>query len=108
MSERHATYLELAEGAAARRDYLSAMQYGLWAAGAPTGAGGLRCDAELLLAMISLELGDPGGALAYAVGAQLRACRICDDARESRASGIVSMIVLQCPYLGEPIDARVH
>lgn len=104
----HVNYLERATGAMSRRDYLSAMQYGLLAAGVPRGHEQIRCDAYMLLALTSLELGSPEDALAFAVGAHLAARWSSDEMREEKAASIVSLVVAQSPRLAEPAPRRVH
>lgn len=99
MNARHTEFLDLATAAVTRGDYLSAMQYGLRAAGAPPERHELRCDAQMVLAATSLQLGDDEAALAYAVGAYLEACRLGDHLREERASALLAMVVAQHPHL---------
>jgi len=108
MTGRHTDYLDLAEAAVSRRDYLSAMQYGLRAAGAPPEETGLRCDAQMLLAIVSLELGDGETALTYGVGAHLAACYGGDADREQKAEAIVAMIVAQYSYLSDIHTVMLH
>lgn len=108
MTGRHTDYLDLAEAAISRRDYLSAMQYGLRAAGAPPEETGLRCDAQMLLAIAALELGDGETALAYGVGAHLAACYVHDAEREQRAEAIVAMVVAQYSYLSDIHAPMLH
>jgi hypothetical protein len=108
MQTRHGDYLALASGALSRRDYLTALQFGLRAAGAPGDETPTRCDAYLVLAISSLELGAPEEALSYAVGAQLMACRCDDGWREEQAAALVAVLVAQFPYLRGEIDAIAH
>lgn len=108
MIASHSEYYDRAAAAVSRRDYLSAMQYGLRAAGAPRDQAALRCDAQMLLAIISLELGDEEAALAYAVGAHLGACRLGDSDRTQRAEAIVTMVLAQCPHLVENSATHLH
>ncbi|HYF92104.1 MAG TPA: hypothetical protein VD969_07640 [Symbiobacteriaceae bacterium] len=108
MSRHHTGYLDRAAAAASRGDYLSAMQYGLRAAGAHRDQAHLRCDALLLLAVICAELGDAEAALAYGVGAHLAAVRLRDAERAGKADAIVTMIVAQHPHLSEPSTRLLH
>lgn len=108
MTVLHSGYLDRATAAASRGDYLSAMQYGLRAAGAPRDQAGLRCDAQMLLAIICQELDDPEAALAYGVGAHLAACRHGDEERSEKAEAIVAMIVAHHPHLCEPAPSLLH
>ncbi|MDF2628601.1 MAG: hypothetical protein K0R39_2432 [Symbiobacteriaceae bacterium] len=108
MNVRHTEFLDLATAAVSRGDYLSAWQYGLRAAGAPTDRHEVRCDAHMVLATTSLQLGDDEVALAYAVGAHLEACRIGDHLREEKASAIVAMVVAQHPHLRDDKPESLH
>lgn len=109
MPVQHAAYLVKAHGALSRRDYLTALQLGLRAAYAPRGQEVLRCEAHLLLALTSLELGAPEEALAYAVGAHLSACRLGDAAKEAQAAELVGFIVAAHQYLAARLNAAaVH
>ncbi|HYG60112.1 MAG TPA: hypothetical protein VD902_18755 [Symbiobacteriaceae bacterium] len=104
----HAGYLEMAVGAMSRRDYLSAMQFGLRAAGAPRDQQSLRCDAQLLLALIAVELSAPEEALAYAVGAHLTASHARDGEREERAEQVLGMVVTHFPQLADQMLHTFH
>lgn len=104
----HATFLERAAGAMSRRDYLSAIQFGLLAAGVPQGYEEIRCDAYMLLALSSLELGSPEDALSFAVGAHLAARWSGDEEREERAASIVSLVVAHLPQADEWPVSRIH
>jgi hypothetical protein len=106
MEPQHLTYLEKANGAISRRDYLSAVQYAMKAAHVSRGSELIRCDAYLLLALTTLEMELPREALAYAVGAHFAARRSRDPAREERAEAMIAMVVAQHPYLGEENPAR--
>lgn len=108
MNGRHTDFLDLAAAAASRGDYLSAMQYGLRAVSAPRGQAGLRCDAQMLLAIVSLQLGDGPAALAYGVGAHLAACYAGDEQREEKAAAIVATVIAQHPYVGEAPPSLMH
>ncbi|HLN62401.1 MAG TPA: hypothetical protein VK464_12690 [Symbiobacteriaceae bacterium] len=108
METRQSDYLTLASGALSRGDYLTALQFGLWAAGTSGQELQTRCDAYLVLAITSLELGAPEDALGYAVGAHLMACQAEDEPREGQAAALVAVIVAHYPHLGEPIDAQTH
>ena len=104
----YVNYLERAAGAMSRRDYLSAMQYGLLAAGVPRGHDQIRCDAYMLLALTSLELGSPEDALAFAVGAHLAARWSGDEVREQKASSIVSLVMTQIPVTANSKVDKIH
>lgn len=108
MDSRHSDYLARASGALSRRDYLTAMQFGLRAAGAPGHMALVRCDAQLVLALTSLELGAPVEALAYAVGAHLTASRAGDSWREEQAAALLETVVVIYPYLRDQYDALTH
>lgn len=95
----HGDYLDLAGAALSRRDFLAAMQYGLRAVHAPLAQPRHRCDAYLVLALSSLELGAPVDALAYAIGAHLAACRAGDEEREGQASSVVAVVMAHFPQL---------
>ncbi len=97
----HYNYLERASGAISRRDYLSAIEYAMRAARAPRGQELLRCDAYMLLALSSLEMGLAEDALSYAVGAHLCAVQAGDEEREARAASLVAVVVAYYPNLGE-------
>jgi hypothetical protein len=104
----HAVYLEQASDALFRRDYLTAMQWGLRAAAAPESLAPLRCDAYLVLAMTSLHLGAPEDALAYAVGAALLAQHSEDDRQDEQADAILALVLAQYPYLAEEPSLLLH
>lgn len=109
MQIKHETYLAMAHGAVSRRDFLSALQFGLRAAHVPHGVDDLRCDALLLLTLVSLELGAGEDALAFGVGAHLLACRAQDQGREERAAALVAMVIAHHPHLGEDsIEREIH
>lgn len=96
---QHTVYLEQASGAVARGDFLGAIQLALRAAEVPRGQEQVRCDAYMLLALTNLEIGLGEHALAFAVGAHLAARWLRDDAREERASAMVSMVITRHPNL---------
>lgn len=100
--------LDMATGAMTRRDYLTAMQFGLRAASVPKGQEDVRCDAYLLLALTSLELGLGEDALSFAVGAHLTAVWAGDCEREARAASIVSLVVTQYPRLSADDTLEIH
>lgn len=106
METQHLTYLEKANGAISRRDYLSAIQYATKAAHVSRGSDQVRCDAYLLLALTTLEMDLPIEALAYAVGAHLAARWLRDAAREERAEAMIAMVVAQHPDLSVENPAR--
>ncbi len=108
METRQSDYLAQASGALSRGDYLTAMQFGLWAAGASGQELRTRCDAYLVLAITSLELGAPEDALSYAVGAHLMACQAEDEPREGQAAALVAVVVAHYPHLGDRNDAQTH
>jgi hypothetical protein len=109
MESEHLNYLAKASGAISRRDYLTALQFGLRAAKVPKGYEHVRCDAYLLLALTTLELGVPEDALAFAVGAHLAACWARDTEREQKASSVVGLVIANNPHLGrDQTKTEIH
>ncbi|MDB4897099.1 MAG: hypothetical protein JWN15_3361 [Firmicutes bacterium] len=109
MESEHLNYLAKASGAISRRDYLTALQFGLRAAKVPRGYEHVRCDAYLLLAITTLELGVPEDALAFAVGAHLAACWARDTEREQKASSVVGLVIANNPHLGpDQTKTEIH
>jgi hypothetical protein len=109
MEAEHLEYLEKATGAISRRDYLTALQFALRAARVPRGYEHVRCDAYIVLALTSLEIGSPEDALAFAVGAHLAACWNRDEQREQKASSVVQVVIAQHPHLGaQAAQAAIH
>jgi hypothetical protein len=101
MAAEHVECLQRALGALSRGDYISALQLGLRAAKVPKGADHVRCDAYLLLALSSLELGAPEDALAFAIGAHLAAVWSVDQDRQEKATSMVSLILTQHPTFAD-------
>lgn len=109
METEHLGYLEKATGAISRRDYLTALQFGLRAANVPKGYEHVRCDAYMLLALTTMELGVPEDALAFAVGAHLAACWAHDSDREQKASSVVGLVIAHHPQLGPELpNPEIH
>lgn len=109
MTENAYAYLELASGAMSRGDYLSAIRFARRASALPKSEETVRCDAFMLLALTSLELGLAEDALAFAVGAHLAACRVQSPDREARAASVVAVVLSHCPQLREQVDTtRFH
>jgi len=100
--------LAQAETAWARRDYLRAMHLGMRAARSLQGRDQSLCDAYVLLALTSLELEMPETALAYAVGANLAACRLGDARREGQAAATLELVTARYPYLRDGEIALMH
>ncbi len=99
--EQCVNYLDKANGAVSRGDYLSAIQFALRAAMVPKGQEVLRCDAYMVLAVTSMEMEMGEEALSFAVGAMLVASWAKDEARQKKASALLSMVVGQFPHLKE-------
>ncbi len=109
MMENAQAYLELASGAMSRGDYLNAIRFARRASAVPMSEETVRCDAYMLLALTSIEMGLAEDALAFAVGAHLAACRVRCPEREQKAASIVAVVISQCPQLGEQTAAtRFH
>lgn len=101
MLEECLAYLEKANGAMTRGDYLAAIRFALRAAVVPKGQEIIRCDAYMVLAMTSLEMEMGEEALSFAIGAMLVASFTRDEERQRNASGLVSLVVNQFPHLNE-------
>lgn len=102
-------YLAKATGAMTRGDYLSAVQFALRAVDAPREQPHVRCDAYMVLALTTLEMGLPEEALAYAVGAHLAARWAGDDGREEKAASLVALVVAQYPGVGtDAVNGQHH
>ena len=101
MMENAGSYLEMASGALSRGDYLSALRFARQASVVPEGQAAVRCDAYVLSALSSLEMGMAEDALAFAVGAHLSARRARCEEREERAASLVAFIVSRCPHLAD-------
>jgi len=101
MTDSANAYLQVASSAMSRGDYLTAIAFARRASALPNGQASLRCDAYMLLALTSLELGLAEDALAFAVGAHLASYRVQCAEREQRAASIVAVVVSHHPHLGE-------
>lgn len=101
MEDLHLEYLDRADGALSRGDYLAALQFALRAAEVPRGREAVRSDAYMLLALSSMELEMPEDALAFAVGASLSATWAGDEERQQRATAMVELVLARFPFLRE-------
>lgn len=83
----------------ARKDPLTAVQHALRAARGRRSPPEVRCDAYMLLTLAALMLDSPEPALAYAVGANLMACKLDDHELEEQAQGILDLVLAEYPQL---------